>query len=82
MTLPDIHFRDAVVRVTHGRGVAEHALVRVDAEQVEQMLHLRRHVGLQQDAADPERLGACVDDLVQLSLSCGRGSIILHDFPG
>lgn len=81
MTLPNIYGRCAVVQVAVGRRVAEHALARVDAEQVEQMLHLGRHVGLQQDAADPERLDARVDDLVQLFFLCSRG-ILMHEFPG
>lgn len=81
MTLPNIHGRCAVVQVAESRRVAEHALVRVDAKQVEQMLHLGRHVGLQQDAADSERLGAGVDDLVQLFFLRGRG-ILMHELPG
>lgn len=80
MTLPDIHGRRAVVRIAAGRRVAERSRVWVDAEQVEQMLHLGRHVGLHQDAADPEGLDARVDDLVQLFFLCRRG-ILLHEIP-
>lgn len=78
MTLTDIHGGRAVAGVTVDGRVGEHALGRVDAEQIEQMLRFGRHVWLQQDAAEPEGLGAGVDDLIQLLL---RG-IFVHQIPG
>ena len=54
----------SVFRVGTQCSVAKLAVVRCNLEHVEKLGHLRGHVRLEQDATDPQGLGAMVDDLI------------------